>query len=124
MHNTVSLAVGVCSEIPYPGYLNILFPSQVLVEWCEGGDIGKTQREWLNMTNPELFKSVYVEKSLLWARRLLSSEQNRAVAWPARVSILLQVINNYPLFQHFLSLAIRFHPCNGTTPLIMMSVVF
>ena len=59
---------------------------QVLVEWCEGGGIGETQREWVNLTNQELFKCVYIEKSLLWARRVLATEQNRAVAWPARVS--------------------------------------
>ena len=60
------------------------------MEWCErlggGGLVEAAQREWVDMTNPEVFKSVYVEKSLLWARRVLSSEQNRAVAWPARVS--------------------------------------
>lgn len=61
---------------------------QVLVEWCEGGiSIGSAhQREWVDLTNPDAFKSVYMEKNLLWARRVLPSEQNRAVAWPARVS--------------------------------------
>ena len=65
------------------------FPTllQVLVEWCEGGTVmGSAQREWVDLTNPEAFKSVYIEKNLLWARRVLPSEQNRAVAWPARVS--------------------------------------
>lgn len=54
------------------------------MEWCDGG--GVAQREWVDLTNPDAFKSVYVEKKLLWARRVLPSEQNRAVAWPARVS--------------------------------------
>lgn len=63
---------------------------QVLLEWCDGGGgvvIGEGgQREWANLTNSELYKSVYVEKKLLWAKRILASDQNRAVAWPARVS--------------------------------------
>ena len=46
----------------------------------EGG-----QREWASLTNSELYKSVYMEKNLLWAKRILASDQNRAVAWPARV---------------------------------------
>lgn len=50
------------------------------------GGVEEGRREWVDMTNPELFKSVYVEKRLLWARRILPSEQSRAVAWPARVS--------------------------------------
>ena len=58
------------------------------MEWCDGvAVLGDTNREWVNLTNPEAFKSVYVEKKLLWARRVLPSEQNRAVAWPARVSL-------------------------------------
>lgn len=65
-----------------------MFGLQVLVEWCDSrGAMGETQREWVDLTNPEAFKSVYVEKKLLWARRVLPNEQNRAVAWPARVSV-------------------------------------
>lgn len=48
--------------------------------------MAECRREWVDLTNPELFKTVYVEKNLLWAKRILASEQNRAVAWPARVS--------------------------------------
>lgn len=48
--------------------------------------MGDGQREWANLTNSELYKTVYVEKKLLWAKRILASDQNRAVAWPARVS--------------------------------------
>ena len=47
----------------------------------------ESQNEWVNLGKPELFKSVYAEQSLLWARRVLPNEQNRAVAWPARVSL-------------------------------------
>ena len=57
------------------------------MEWCGSGSGVVAQREWVNLTNPELFKTVYVEKKLLWARRILPNEQNRAVAWPARVSL-------------------------------------
>ena len=64
--------------------------AQVLLEWCDlgGGELGggEAQREWVNLSKSDVFKSVYVEKSLLWARRVLHNEQNRAVAWPARVS--------------------------------------
>ena len=49
--------------------------------------MGDGRREWVDLANPELYKSVYVEKKLLWARRILAAtEQHRAVAWPARVS--------------------------------------
>jgi hypothetical protein len=60
----------------------------VLLEWCDGGGVvlGEGQREWTNLTNSELYKAVYMEKKLLWAKRILTSDQNRAVAWPARVS--------------------------------------
>ena len=59
---------------------------QVLLEWCDTDNEGGGQREWVDLTNSEKFPSVYLEQDLLWARRVLASEQQRAVAWPARVS--------------------------------------
>ena len=58
--------------------------TQVLLEWCDS----ECRREWVDLTNNESFQAVYIEKELLWARRVLPSEQQRAVAWPARVSTL------------------------------------
>ena len=58
---------------------------QVLLEWCDADSEGGGQREWADLTNSDKFPTVYLEKDLLWARRLVPSEQ-RAVAWPATVS--------------------------------------
>ena len=60
--------------------------SQVLLEWCDIDSEGGSQREWVDLTNSDKFLSVYFEQDLLWARRVLPSEQQRAVAWPAKVS--------------------------------------
>ena len=60
--------------------------SQVLLEWCDSDSEGGGQREWVDLTNSDKFLSVYLEQDLLWARRVLPSEQQRAVAWPAKVS--------------------------------------
>ena len=59
--------------------------SQVLLEWCDSDSEGGGQREWVDLTNGDKFLSVYLEQDLLWARRVLPSEQQRAVAWPAKV---------------------------------------
>ena len=65
------------------------------MEWleAEGVVMREGRREWVDLTNPELFKSVYVEKKILWARRFLAAsdpnkavDPTKAVAWPARVS--------------------------------------
>lgn len=42
----------------------------------------------MDLTNSESFQAVYIEKELRWARRVVPTEQPRAVAWPARVSQL------------------------------------
>ena len=50
---------------------------QVLLEWCDG----ECQREWVDLSSSQ---AVYSEHNLLWARRV---EQQRAVAWPAKVGV-------------------------------------
>jgi len=68
-----------------PAYKNSDFSQiKVLLEWCDTDNEGGGQREWVDLTNSEKFPSVYLEQDLLWARRVLASEQQRAVAWPAR----------------------------------------
>ena len=52
-----------------------------MVEFLEDGGA----REWVNLTNMEHFSAVYVEDQLVWARRVLPSESNNPVAWPAKV---------------------------------------
>lgn len=61
--------------------MRMLFHTQVLLEWCDSD----CHCEWVDLANSENFQAVYIEKELLWARRVLPSEQQRAVAWPARV---------------------------------------
>lgn len=43
------------------------------------------QREWVILTNNERYSAIYVEDQLVWARRVLPSESNNPVAWPAKV---------------------------------------
>lgn len=73
----------LCILLYTPVYSCIL--SQVLLEWCDSDIEGGSQREWVDLTNSDKFHSVYLEQDLLWARRVLPSEQQRAVAWPAKV---------------------------------------
>ena len=68
-------------QLYYPSYTPS--PLQVLLEWCDGEP---GQREWISLNSHEDVQGVYVEKFLRWAKRILPSEQHRAVAWPARVS--------------------------------------
>lgn len=57
-----------------------------MLEWSDYANGGReSQNEWVNLGKLEQFKSVYVEETLLWAKRVLPNEQNRAVAWPAKV---------------------------------------
>ena len=58
---------------------------QVLLEW-EGE--GKGRREWLSLSDATKCQAVYMETKLLWAKRLITvDQQRRAVAWPAKVSL-------------------------------------
>lgn len=60
--------------------------AQVLLEW-EGEGKGKGRREWINLSDTSKCQAVYVESKLLWAKRLITMEQQRrAVAWPSKVS--------------------------------------
>ena len=60
-------------------------PPQVLLEW-EGEGEGKGKREWLNLSDSSKSQAVFVESKLLWAKRLVTMEQQRrAVAWPSKV---------------------------------------
>ena len=61
----------------------------MLLEWSDG----EGTREWVDMKS---FQAVYFEKTLLWARRVLASEQRSAVAWPSKVCVceLKQKIEN------------------------------
>ena len=59
----------------------------MLVEYVEGVAVG--QREWLTLTNTDRYSAVYVEDQLVWARRVLPSESNNPVAWPAKVHSVL-----------------------------------
>ena len=53
---------------------------QVLLEWHRGGGIGETQRKWVNFTNQELFKCVYIRRVCDGLRgSFLPIEENRAV---------------------------------------------
>jgi len=56
------------------------------VDYSSGVPLVDCQSEWASLGEQELFKCVYVETALLWAKRVLLNEDNRAVAWPARVS--------------------------------------
>lgn len=54
------------------------------MEW-EGE--GKGRREWINLGDTSKCQAVYMESKLLWAKRLITVEQQRrAVAWPSKVS--------------------------------------
>ena len=55
---------------------------QVLLEWCDA-----EYHEWVTLNDGDTFQAVFLEKTLLWARRVLPSEMQRAVAWPAKVQL-------------------------------------
>jgi hypothetical protein len=57
---------------------------RILVEHLNTG-----HREWISLSNNERYRGAYVEDQLVWARRVLPSEVNNPVAWPAKVVIQL-----------------------------------
>jgi len=43
--------------------------------------------QWVNLTDSSVFRSVYINTGLVWARRSLhTAGRNSVVGWPARVS--------------------------------------
>ncbi len=56
---------------------------KVLVEWVDRDSL----REWVDFSKEDKIQAVFLEQSLLWAKRVLVTEQSRAVAWPAKVSL-------------------------------------
>lgn len=65
---------------------------QVLLEW-EGEGERKGRREWVSLSDSSKCQLVYVESKLLWAKRLITvDQQRRAVAWPSKVTARLTLL--------------------------------
>lgn len=80
---TTSSSPATSCSIPYLTPPSI---AQVLLEW-EGDGKGKGRREWVNLSDTSKCQAVYMESKLLWAKRLITvDQQRRAVAWPSKVS--------------------------------------
>ena len=79
-------------HIPHPVFW------QVLLEWEGEGGEGKGRREWVKLSDSSKCQALYVESKLLWAKRIITAEQQRrAVAWPSKVSHFLSLSSLSPL---------------------------
>ncbi|CAI8047717.1 hypothetical protein GBAR_LOCUS26402, partial [Geodia barretti] len=55
-------------------------------------------REWVKLSDSSKCQALYVESKLLWAKRIITAEQQRrAVAWPSKVSHFLSLSSLSPL---------------------------
>ncbi|CAI8047716.1 hypothetical protein GBAR_LOCUS26402, partial [Geodia barretti] len=70
----------------------------VLLEWEGEGGEGKGRREWVKLSDSSKCQALYVESKLLWAKRIITAEQQRrAVAWPSKsFSLLCSNEQQYP----------------------------